>query len=236
MKQIGLSESSIKKYLGAMEGVLTEWAVNSGIIDVPLTSVSSLSKFKIIRSEIQDLEIYKARDKIGHGMYKSALLKYEEYLSSGFSSTIEDDIDSILDDDIDSILDDDSLSDTEKKQLVKARIGQGKFRKSLISMWEKCSVTGYADASFLVASHIKPWSASDNIERLDCFNGLLLIANIDKAFDKGFITFDSEGNILISRRLKDPEKLGIFDTMKVALSEKHAVYMDYHRKEVFLRK
>ncbi len=225
MRQSKLSESSIKKYDGAIKGIMTDWALEANLISGSLISISSLIQFKEISSSMQGLNIFKTRNDTGHGMYKSALSKYEEYLSLGFNSDIEDDIDSILGSD--------NLNDTEKKQLIKARIGQGKFRKELISKWQKCSVTGYTDVSFLVASHIKPWSASNNTERLDPFNGLLLVANIDRAFDKGFITFDLNGKIVISEQLKDPEKLGIYDSMSVLLDDKHMSYMDFHRKEVF---
>lgn len=225
MKQTKLSESSIKKYDGAIKGVLTEWALDASLIEGSLISISSLSQFKQISSRIEELDVYKTRNETGHSMYKLALIKYKEFLSLGFDSDIEDDIDSILENN--------DLTETEKKLLVKARIGQGKFRQSLISKWGKCSVTGYTDTSFLIASHIKPWSASNNTERLDCFNGLLLVANVDRAFDKGFITFDSNGKIVISKQLNDPEKIGIFDSMKVSLSKEHLDYMDFHRKEVF---
>ena len=50
----------------------------------------------------------------------------------------------------------------------------------------------------LLASHIKPWRDSNHQERLDKFNGLLLLANLDKAFDLGFISFDDSGKVPIS--------------------------------------
>lgn len=40
------------------------------------------------------------------------------------------------------------------------------------------------DERFLVASHIKTWSHSNNIDRLDIQNGLLLCPNHDALFDK----------------------------------------------------
>ena len=50
----------------------------------------------------------------------------------------------------------------------------------------------------LVASHIKPWSISDANEKLDIHNGLLMCPNHDKLFDRGYISFDDTGRILIS--------------------------------------
>jgi putative restriction endonuclease len=83
-------------------------------------------------------------------------------------------------------------------ELIKARIGQGAFRAKLIVLWGSCAVTGYKDLNLLVASHIKPWSVSSNSERLDVYNGLLLVPNLDKAFDSGFISFKESGEIMIS--------------------------------------
>ena len=64
------------------------------------------------------------------------------------------------------------LTITQKENLILCRIGQGNFRNKLIKLWGKCSVTGFRETSFLIASHIKPWKDSEPNERLDEFNGL----------------------------------------------------------------
>ena len=87
---------------------------------------------------------------------------------------------------------------TEAEALVKARVGQGKFRNNLIEYWKGCSVTNCKYITILIASHIKPWKDSSNKERLDVYNGLLLLPNIDKLFDKGYISFRDTGKIMIS--------------------------------------
>jgi putative restriction endonuclease len=48
------------------------------------------------------------------------------------------------------------------------------------------------------ASHIKPWCESTNEERLNGENGLLLTPSIDHLFDRGFISFEDNGELLIS--------------------------------------
>ncbi|QDV39293.1 HNH endonuclease [Tautonia plasticadhaerens] len=64
---------------------------------------------------------------------------------------------------------------TERRALVLSRVGQGQFRDSLMSVWGgRCAVTGLDLPVLLRASHIKPWRDSDNRERLDAYNGLLL--------------------------------------------------------------
>lgn len=79
-----------------------------------------------------------------------------------------------------------------------------------------------------MASHIKPWRDSSSKERLDVYNGLLLTPSLDKAFDKGLITFDVKGNILISKNFKDYNLFGINENMKIKIEEKHKKYLEYH--------
>lgn len=124
-------------------------------------------------------------------------------------------------------------TDTEKLAQVKSRIGQDKFRKSLIDYWGKCSVTEYTNIPMLLASHIKPWAKSSNSERLDKFNGLLLTPTLDRAFDKGLISFSKTGEILISPALHDPNALGIDKGMSFQSSEKHDYHMQYHREHIY---
>ena len=130
---------------------------------------------------------------------------------------------------------DPNLSNTEKQQLVKARIGQGAFRESLITMWGRCCITGCGYVDILRASHIKPWRDATNEERLDTFNGLLLSPNIDALFDRGLISFTDHGELLISSRLSDSARkaLGCPSIGKVPLQQRHAKYMAWHRQHLF---
>lgn len=53
--------------------------------------------------------------------------------------------------------------------------------------------------SLLRASHIKAWGKCDSgTERLDPFNGIMRSVHIDVLFDKGYISFESDGRMLIS--------------------------------------
>ena len=93
----------------------------------------------------------------------------------------------------------------EKKVETTQRVNQNYFRNTLMTSYsQKCCVTGLAIPTLLVASHIKPWSASKNSreERLDPSNGLLLNALHDKAFDKGFITLNDHYEIVLGSTLK----------------------------------
>lgn len=91
------------------------------------------------------------------------------------------------------------LTETAREAIVQSRIGQGIFRDNLKKYWgEKCAITGCELVKTLKASHIKPWRCSNNIERLDVYNGLLLIPNLDSAFDYGYISFDNNLSLTVT--------------------------------------
>lgn len=128
-----------------------------------------------------------------------------------------------------------NITETEKKRLISSRIGQGWYRDQLISYWGGCSVTKCDETSVLRASHIKPWRVSNNNERLNVYNGLLLTPNLDILFDKGFISFDDNGKIIISKCISNANinKLGIDSKMKIELCELHLAFLQWHRDNVF---
>ncbi|WP_255290808.1 HNH endonuclease [Bacillus cereus] len=127
------------------------------------------------------------------------------------------------------------LDKTEKESVIKARIGQSIFKKALLAVEKKCKLCGVSDERFLVASHIKPWSQSNHKERLDVNNGLLLCPNHDALFDKGYISFNEDGRILISESLDESTKvfLNINDTMKIRMNNSQQQYMKWHRENIF---
>lgn len=131
-----------------------------------------------------------------------------------------------------------SLGRTEREAIIKSRLGQGRFRKLLLDLWGACSVTGFRNQKpLLIASHIKPWRNCSNEERLDKYNGLLLLPNMDRLFDLGWISFDDSGGINISQRLSktDQLSLGINDKMHLLkVVNEQRKYLEYHRKNIFL--
>ena len=88
------------------------------------------------------------------------------------------------------------VSTTERDALTKARLGQGLFRHRVAEQEPICRVTGLARQEFLIASHIKPWRDSTHAERLDGANGLLFSPHVDKLFDRHWISFDSDGQLI----------------------------------------
>ncbi|MGF9772386.1 HNH endonuclease [Priestia aryabhattai] len=124
---------------------------------------------------------------------------------------------------------------SEKQYLRKVRTTQGKFRECLLKETPTCKVCGMNIRELLVASHIKPWRDSDDIERVDFFNGLLLCPSHNAAFDAGYISFDNEGNIILSNLLnkENKELLQLNENLKIKLDSRHIYYMDWHLTNVF---
>lgn len=126
--------------------------------------------------------------------------------------------------------------DLEKIQLTKSRRGQGIFKANVRLVENHCRITGVSNIKHLRASHIKPWSVSNNDEKLDGYNGLLLSPHVDHLFDRGFISFETNGDLLVSRKLNtnvlnqwsilSPANVGPFNPNQDR-------YLDFHRDVVF---
>ena len=138
---------------------------------------------------------------------------------------------------LDIITDDnfDNLEETEKSTCMKARIGHSKLKEILVKKDGCCKICGLSDERFLIASHIKPWSKSNNQQRLDLNNVLLLCPHHDAAFDKGYITFDQEGFIIISSELTLETRalLNLNPNQKIEFTTKQSEYLLWHRENVF---
>lgn len=105
--------------------------------------------------------------------------------------------------DFDEISGNELLPDTQRLQLAKARLGQGLFRSRVMLVDPRCRVTGIEDTRLLIASHIKPWRESDNAERINGFNGIMLSPHIDTLFDERLITFEDDGQIRVHPSLSN---------------------------------
>lgn len=125
------------------------------------------------------------------------------------------------------------LGDTEVDRIVRQRIGQGFFRAALIDYWGACPLTGVTEPALLRASHIVPWTeCASDAERLDVFNGLLLCAHWDAAFDAGLVSFADDGAVLVSDKLEAAgvAALGLADgSPRLALEGAHCAQLARHR-------
>jgi hypothetical protein len=138
--------------------------------------------------------------------------------------------------DIDTVLDDPILQGIEREALVNVRVNQGIFRERLLRRYNHCCLCKVSNPQFLIASHIKPWSVSETEEKLDADNGLLMCPNHDRLFDKGWITFDDDGKIIISKLICSSDRvfLNVQENMRIELCEGNRKYMAYHRKHIFI--
>jgi putative restriction endonuclease len=133
-----------------------------------------------------------------------------------------------------------TLTETTRKALIKARVGQGLFRRNLAQFEDHCRITGVTYQAHLFASHIKPWRESTNQERLNGENGLLLTPSIDHLFDRGFISFEDNGELIISdiAHNESVRRMGV-DTEHVVrvgrFSEGQKFFLAHHRRAVFLQ-
>ena len=97
-----------------------------------------------------------------------------------------------------------------------------------------CPITGIDQPELLRASHIKAWAdCPTDAERLDVFNGFLLAAHLDAAFDAALITFADDGALIISARLTEHSRtvLGLQDGLRLAgVTPRHAPYLAWHRR------
>ena len=222
---IGKSPKTARNYAGAIQGPITQWALDNNLTKLRLFEFEDVIDFEKVAASIRLLEIYIERNRVGNGMYNAALNSFSQFLA--------DERGVYLERDLDSIFADETTTETEKKRLVTTRLGQGQFRQRLIEYWQGCAATGYRGTRLLVASHIKPWRFASHNEQLDPFNGLLLVPNLDKAFDLGYVAFKSNGDICISTELEEPTVLGVHEGLNIRLEERHQTYLEFHRENVF---
>lgn len=133
-----------------------------------------------------------------------------------------------------------SLPATTREALIKARVGQGLFRQKVAALEHRCRVTGVTYRPHLFASHIKPWRESTNDERLNGENGLLLTPSIDHLFDRGFISFEDSGELMVSEIAhKDSvHRMGVVTERVVRVgqfTQGQKTFLAHHRRAVFLQ-
>lgn len=128
------------------------------------------------------------------------------------------------------------LGDTEREATVRQRVGQDLFREGLLEFWKgRCAITGLDEPALLRASHAKPWAACSDAERLDVYNGLLLAAHWDAAFDTGLVGVTQKGEIVLSNRLSAGAR-ALFEAraeQEIFLRPEHLPYLAWHLDNVF---
>lgn len=126
---------------------------------------------------------------------------------------------------------------------VKTRVNQSVFREIILANYSnKCAITGIDIPELLTASHIIPWSKSEE-HRLNPENGICLSPLFDKAFDKGLISFTADFRVKFSSELKDKiatkSYSNIFEpveNLKISQPIKYLPrieFLEYHQKHIF---
>lgn len=140
---------------------------------------------------------------------------------------------------IETVLTNREIPETTRQAVVLARRGQGLFKQNVQRIERECRVTKVDQLEHLRASHCKPWRDSNNAERLDGENGLLLTPDVDHLFDRGFISFEESGEILISpvAHRESIKKMGLEEVLGRnvgGFTTGQKTYLAFHRESVFL--
>lgn len=123
---------------------------------------------------------------------------------------------------------------SSRQTVTKARVGQQAFRREVLAYWQNtCPITGVDLPELLTASHIYPWELSSPQEKVDVFNGLALSPAIDRLFDRGVISFDDSGKLLLNNYFPQSllVKLGVSPSARLKnITANHAKYLKKHRE------
>ena len=130
----------------------------------------------------------------------------------------------------------DNIEELEKRDPYLHRLYKSDLKEESTQLFgKKICYLEKLDYPSLVASHIKPFKKSQPSEQYDKDNGLLLSRGMDALFDKGYISFDDDGSILLSDRLSEEvkEHLGNYFLDPIVLNERRLKYLEYNRSYVF---
>lgn len=187
---------------------------------IALPHITKVKIDKLLKEDSNEIEYY-FKLKLNKKFYASDFLSDDEWFNAKVIKTI-------IRKDI----------STDRITQTLARRGQGLYRNLLLETMPICCFTGLADTVLLRASHIKPWRICDNNERLDPYNGLVLTPTYDVLFDKGLISFNDDGRLLISPYLSSSiiDSLILEEGTKYNIFNDHdhrSPYLEYHREHIF---
>lgn len=141
---------------------------------------------------------------------------------------------------------------TEKLVERKIRLTQHRFAQEVLhNCGRTCVFCGFAPhtlperSGLLRASHIKPWAASNQRERVDVHNGLAACPLHDAAFDQGYLAIENTYQIrkafMLHKSIERDYRVGLFfeDVLSANLilppdaKTPGLEYLEYHRKHCF---
>jgi hypothetical protein len=254
IKAVGIATqvavSAAKPDFGAAGGT---WSAEGWLVQVEFAEFAKPIRPKdfmaVLRPHLPDK--YSPLQANGDGLQSVYLAGIEHPFAAALINVIGSDYDAALDSLVSRVTPDEDASGllleakvlertdigpTQKQQLVNARRGQGLFRANVRLHEKKCRITQVTDPEHLRASHIKPWKDSTDKEKLDGSNGLMLAPHIDHLFDRGFISFDDNGDLLIATNLTNVvlRAWALVPGINVGtFNDRQLAYMEYHRRMVF---
>ena len=224
------------KEIDELKDEILEFNIYRADVEPPRVYINARSKYwtimrKIGLPNISYVSIMKLKDEDGNIWYyfkmfvdyKSGVVEYQTAEEKNQEKEIEENKE---------------IKEEKKQEIIKARVGQGKYRQKLLEECPYCPFTLVTDERLLIASHIKPWSKANNKEKTDPKNGIMLTPTYDRLFDRGFISFDDNKRLMVSPWISplNQRRLGIFNGKvidKLPLDNKRKKYLKYHRENIF---
>ena len=112
----------------------------------------------------------------------------------------------------------------------------GQYRAGVEQIEGACRVTGVMDRRHLRAVHIKTWEECRDAEKTDAHNGLLLSPHVAHLFERGYISFADDGQLLAANKLNSTVMKRWAITLPIvarSFSAKQKSYLAWHRQQVF---
>lgn len=185
----------------------------------------------------RNYEGLKSKPEWGIDINQSNKHELNQFLANKIIKSIKEKEDKKIIEEIDNC-EADINKETEKQALVKIRMGHSELRNRILNHKKECEICGIKNNKLLIISHIKPWAKSENSEKLDTNNILLLCSMHDALFDKGLISFDDNGKILISSELDEKEQALVNineDSYIKITSDRQIEFLRYHREHIFIK-
>jgi len=204
----GLSQSTVRKYAGAIDGALTEWGKEHASLDQSLRTIHDAQEFAAFSELIEAANVYVERNSRGNHMYGAALRKYARYLEA-LSSSDSTNVSGVFVKQLAAIAASEAVKppfrpqdqmDARARVLreVVRRQGQPQFRGKLIQAYDaKCAITRCPLLVVLEAAHITPYfgPATNSVS-----NGLLLRSDLHPLWDLGLVAINPSNMLLAVRK------------------------------------
>ncbi|MDQ9023350.1 HNH endonuclease [Acinetobacter sichuanensis] len=174
-----------------------------------------------------------------YGMNEITATDFINLLSIGLKNDESFDID--FQSDLDESNKDYSADDKRALRKIRGNDHRKFAQQVKLNYQRTCAISGIQIADFLVASHIIPWSKNEE-NRKNPANGICLSSLLDKAFDRGYLTINSNFQVVVSNKsIIDPalfDYLKQYEGKKIQLpknSKPDLKFLAWHETHVFLK-